>query len=151
VPISYSDSLTFTADFRPIIFLDGSDWVIQIEIVGVPFLQLSAAAAAILVLIGVALAAILAAIPFIGPFLALAVSAILATIGIAGLLGLLGAILTPFVSGLRFEIYRHNRIFEVLAASGPLDPAVAVVIDSLAAAVQSTDEDELVVTADISP
>jgi hypothetical protein len=54
------------------------------------------------------------------------------------------------VSGLRFEIYRRNRLFEVLPAAGPLDPAVMVMIDSLAASVQSTDEDELVVTADIS-
>jgi hypothetical protein len=38
----------------------------------------------------------------------------------------------------------------VLPAAGPLDPAVKVVIDSLAAIIQSTDEDELVVTADIS-
>jgi hypothetical protein len=150
VPINYSDSLTFTADFRPIVFLDGAEWVIEIEIVGVPFLELSPAAAAILALIGVALAAILAPIPFIGPFLALAVSAILAAMGVAGLLGLLGAILTPFVSGLRFEVYRRNRLFEVLPAAGPLDPAVTVLIDNLAASVQSTDEDELVVTADIS-
>jgi hypothetical protein len=150
VPINYSDSLTFTADFRLVVFLDGAEWVVQIEIVAVPFLQLSPAAAAILTLIGLALAAILAPIPFIGPFLALAVAAILAAIGIAGLLGLLGAILTPFVSGLRFEIYRRNRLFEVLPAAGPLDPAVMVMIDSLAASVQSTDEDELVVTADIS-
>ena len=45
---------------------------------------------------------------------------------------------------------RRNRLFEVLPAAGPLDPAVAVMIDSLAVSVQSTDEDELVVTADIS-
>jgi hypothetical protein len=151
VPVSYSDSLTFTADFRPVVFLDGTDWVIKIEIVAVPLLQLSAAAAAILTAIGLALAAILAPIPFIGPFLALAVAAILAAIGIAGLLGLLGSILTPFVSGLSFEVYRHNRVLEILPASLPLDPAVAVTIDALAATVQSSDEDELVVTADISP
>jgi hypothetical protein len=150
VPINYSDSLTFTADFRLIVFLDGVEWVIDIEIVGVPFLQLSPAAGAILALIGVALAVALVGIPFIGPFLALAAAAILAAIGVAGVLGLLGAILTPFVSGRRFEIYRHNRLFEVLPAAGPLDPAVKVMIDSLAAIIQSTDEDELVVTADIS-
>jgi hypothetical protein len=151
VPINYSDSLTFTADFRPVVAMDGSDWVIKIEIVAVPFLQLSPAAGAILTAIGLALAAILAPIPFIGPFLALAVAAILATVGVAGVLGLLGAILTPFVSGLSFQIYRHNKALEILPAALPLDPAVVVMIDSLAAAVQSSDEDELVVTADISP
>src|SRR5205814_2229976 len=36
VPISYSDALLFTADFRPIIFRNGVEWVIDIEIVGVP-------------------------------------------------------------------------------------------------------------------
>ena len=140
MPINYSDSLTFTAHFRLIIFLDGVEWVIVIEIVGLPFLQLSPTAGVILALIGVALGVALVGIPFIGPFLArLLAAAILAAIGVAGVLGLLGAILTPFVSGRRFEIYRQNRLFEVLPAAGPLDPAVNVVIDSLAAMIQSTD------------
>jgi len=140
----------FTADFRPIIFRNGVEWVIDIEIVGVPNLALSAAATAILTLIGVALGAALAAIPFIGPFLALVTTAILAAIGVAGLLGWLGAILTPFVSGRRFEIYRQNQVFEMLPAAGPLDPAVTVLIDNLAAVIRATDEDELVIAADIS-
>jgi hypothetical protein len=151
VPIpTYSGSVTFTADFRPKVFLDGTQWVIEIEIVRVPSLEFDLATTAILELIRPAVATKLALIPGIGLFLAGAVDAILLAIEAGNLLGLLGAILTPFVSGLHFEIYRRNRLFEVLPASSPLDPAVTVMIDSLTAAVQSTDKDELVVTADIS-
>jgi hypothetical protein len=39
----------------------------------------------------------------------------------------------------------------VLPLEGPIDPAVHVTIDAIAASVQSSDEDELVLTADISP
>src|SRR5260370_10199398 len=84
--------------------------------------QLSPAAAAILILIGQGLALVLAPIPFIGPFLALAVVAITAAIGIAGVTGFLGPILTPFVSGLTFTVYKHPKVSEVLPASLPLDP-----------------------------
>jgi len=101
--------------------------------------------------IGAAITPILLAIPFVGLFLALAVDTILALIGVAGLTGLLGPILTPFVSGLRIPIYKQPQLFEVLPLEGPIDPAVHVTIDAIAARVESSDEDELVLTADISP
>lgn len=151
VPVSHSDTVTFTADFRLNPHLDGSDWLIDIEIVDIPSLQIGLASAAILAAIGLAAAAILAPIPFIGPFLAGAVVAITAAIGIAGITGLLGPILALFVSGLSFQIYKQPQLFEILPAALPLDPQVAVTIDSLAAEVQSSDEDELVISADISP
>jgi hypothetical protein len=70
---------------------------------------------------------------------------------VAGLTGLLGPILTPFVSGLRIPIYNQPQLFEVLPLEGPIDPAVHVTIDAIAASVETSDEDELVLTADISP
>ena len=150
IPLSYSDSLMFTADFQLATTLSGGEWKVEIVIVGVPSLTISTAAAAIVTLIGLAAAAVLAPIPFIGPILAIAVAAIAAAIGIAGVTGLLGPILSGFVAGRRFEIDRRPQLFEVLPPSGG-DPAVNVVVDAVSAAVESTDEDELVIAVDISP
>lgn len=149
--INYSDVVRFTGDFRLAVSLDGSNWKVDIVIDGVPFLQISPAAAAILVAITAAITPILLAIPFIGPFLAAAVATIIAVIGIAGVTGLLGPILTPFVSGLTFNIYNQPKLFEVLPANLPLDAAVNITLDLITAAVAGSDEDELVLTADISP
>ena len=151
VPVSYSDSLTFTADFRLKPHLVGTDWLIDIEIVDIPSLEIGAAAAAIFAAIGVAVALALLAVPFIGPFLAAAVIVITAAIGVAAITGLLGPILSLFVSGLTFNIYTQPQLFEVDAATLPLDPAVNVNIDAISAEVQASDEDELVVSIDISP
>jgi hypothetical protein len=150
IPVSFSDVVRFTADFTLNARLSGPTWLIEAVIVGIPFLQISAAAAAILAALGIAAAAILAAIPFIGVFLAAAVLAITAAIGIAGVTGLLGPILGLFVSGLTFTIYRQPRIFNVLPASGALDPAVNIRLDRIAASVSHTDEDELLIEVDIS-
>lgn len=100
--------------------------------------------------IGVAITPFLLAVPFIGPFLALA-AAILAAIGIAGVTGLLGPILTPFVSGLTFTVYKQPQLFNILPAAGAFDPAVNVNLDAVNAEVMSSDENELVLTVDISP
>jgi len=138
------------ADFSLNIHLTAGEWNIDLVIIGVPFLQIGPAAAAILAAIGIAAALVLAPIPFIGPFLAGAVLAIIAVIGIAGVTGLLGPILTPFVSGLTFNIYKQPQIFQVLPPALP-DPAVNIKLDSVGAAVVSSDEDELVFSVDISP
>ena len=151
VPFNYSDSLTFSADFKLDVYLDGSDWKVDIVVDGVPFLQISPAAAAILAALSLAIAAALAPIPFIGPFLAGAVVVFINTIGIAGVLGLLGAIITPFVSGLRFNVYKQPKLFNVLPAAGPLDPAANITLDLVESEVRGSDEDELVFSADISP
>lgn len=148
--VNYADVAKFTADFTLNPHLSGYDWLVDIVIVGIPNLQLSPAAAAILILIGQGLALVLAPIPFIGPFLALAVVAITAAIGIAGVTGFLGPILTPFVSGLTFTVYKQPKLFEVLPASLPLDPAVDVNLDVITAAVIASDKTELALTANIS-
>jgi hypothetical protein len=150
IPVNFSDVVKFTSDFKLDAHLSGSNWLIDAVIVGIPSLQISVAAAAILAALGVAAGAALVGIPFIGPFLAGAVVAITAAIGIAGITGLLGPILTLFVSGLRFNIYKQPRVFNVLPASLPLDPAVNINLNSIAASVSHTNEDELLIAVEIS-
>jgi hypothetical protein len=80
------------------------------------------------------------------------VDAVLLAIGIAGLTGLLGPLITPFISGTKFPITEVPALFQVLPAAGPFDPAVFVTVESLGAEVQhNPPEDELVVLADIKP
>lgn len=150
IPVNFSSVVKFTADFKLDAHLSGSNWLIDAVILGIPSLQIGAAATAILTALGLAAAAVLAVIPFIGPFLAGAVVAITAAIGIAGITGLLGPILSLFVSGLRFNIYKQPRVFNVLPASLPLDPAVNINLNSLAASVSHTNEDELLIAVEIS-
>jgi hypothetical protein len=150
VPLSYSDFVAFTADFQLLPRLTGGDWFIDLRIVGVPSLSISAAAAAILTALGLLLGGLLAPIPFIGPFLAIAVAAILAGIGVAGITGLLGPILTLFVAGMTFPIYHRSQTQQVLSAAGPNDPAVSITVTTLDAVVQETDKRELAVSATIA-
>jgi hypothetical protein len=149
IPVSHSSFVRFSGDFNPSVVLSGV-WRVDLVVAAVPLLQLGPAAAAILVAVGAAAALILLAIPFIGPILALAVVGITAAIGVAGVLGLLGPILTPFVSGLRFNVYNQPQLLELLPASGP-DPAVAITLTAITAAVVSSDEDELVLSVDYTP
>lgn len=150
VPVSFGDFVKATGDFRLVITLAGGIWKVEAEIVGIPNLQFGATSALLLAAIGAAVTPILLAIPFIGPFLAIAVDGILLAIGIAGVTGLLGPILTPFVSGLRIPVYKQPQLFEVLPVEGPVDPRVTITLDQIAAEVRSSDEDELVLLADIS-
>jgi hypothetical protein len=150
VPVNFSDFLKATGDFRLDIALVGGQWQVQAVIVGVPNLQFGATSALLLAAIGAALTPLLLAIPFIGPFLAIAVNAVLLAIGIAGITGLLGPILTPFVSGIKIPIYKQPQLFEVLPAQSAIDPAVMITIDAVAARIENSGEDELVLTADIS-
>ena len=151
VNVPLSDFVEADGDFSLSISLAGGIWNVEGVVVGLPSLRFGPTTAGLLLVIGAAITPVLLAIPFIGPFLALAVDTILALIGVAGLTGLLGPILTPFVSGLRIPIYKQPQLFEVLPLEGPIDPAVHVTIDAIAASVESSDEDELVLTADISP
>lgn len=155
IPLNFSDSLKFTADFSLNVHLQnkptvGNTWLVDIVIIGLPFLQLGPASAALIAAIGAAAGLALLAVPFIGPFLAGAVVLITATIGIAGAAGFLGSILTPFISGLSFNVYKHAQLFEVIPASPPLDAAVNINLDSITAAVVGSDKNELEITANIS-
>lgn len=151
VLVSYSDFVRADANFRLEANLVAGVWQVRAVIVGVPNLQFGATTAALLAAIGLAVTPILLLIPFIGPFLAIATNAILAAIGIAGLTGFLGPILTPFIAGIRIPIYDQPQLFPILPPDGPFDPQVDITIDSIAAEVaNSTGEDELVLTANIS-
>ncbi|MEC8629912.1 MAG: hypothetical protein VXY73_07465 [Pseudomonadota bacterium] len=149
--INHSGMVTFTSDFRLNATADGSDWVADIEIVDIPNLQLDAISTAIVAAIMGAVALALSTIPFIGPFLALATAAIGAIFAVSAITGWLGPILSLFLSGLTFELYRAPQVQTVIPAGGAFDPAVQIRITSLGASVVSSDEDELLLAADIAP
>jgi hypothetical protein len=150
--VSFGDFLKATVDLTLDISLTGGVWKVEARLLGIPSLQFGATSAALLAAIGLAVTPILLAIPFIGPFLALAVNGILAVIAVAGVTGFLGPILTPFVSGLKVTLYEQPQAFEVLPPAGPVDPRVDIRIDAIGALVaHNGTEDELVLTADISP
>lgn len=150
IPVSFSDSLKITGDFTVSAALMGPNWQVNVVIVGVPLLQFGAGTALLLAAIGAAVTAAVIWVPLIGPFLAGLAALVIAAIGIAGLTGLLGAIITPFISGLSFTVYSQPKLFPVLPASGPTDPEVDVTITALASAVQATDKNELVLTASVA-
>jgi len=151
IPVSFGDFLKATLDLQLDISLSGGIWKVQAKLLGIPNLQFGPTSAALLLAIGAAATPILLAVPFIGPFLAIAVNAILALIAVAGVTGFLGPILTPFISGIKVPIYEQPQLFEVRPAEGPVDPKVDVKIDTIDAVVaHNGTEDELMLTAAIS-
>lgn len=149
-PISHSGTVNFTSDFRLLASQDGTDWKIEIQIVDIPSLSLDAISALIVTgLIG-AVAAALLLVPFIGLYLFLATALIGAAIGVAAVTGLLGPILGLFLNGLAFEVYRQPEVQQVLPNMGANDPEVDIKITALSAQVLVSDEDELVIDAEIA-
>lgn len=151
VNIPLGDFVEVTADFGIDIQLSGGNWNVEGVVQNVSQLQFGPATAGMLVLIGAAITPLLLVIPFIGPFIAIAVNAILAAIGIAGLLGLLGPIISPFISGLKIPIYKQPQHLLVIPANGPNDPDVFITLDKVGADIRNSGEDELVLGVDISP
>lgn len=150
IPVTHSSFLLFSGDFRLNTLLTGGQWLVNIVVVGVPSLTLGSAAIALLGAIGAAVALAVSLVPGIGPLLALAVAAIMGLITVAAATGLLGGLLTPFVTGLTFTVYRQPQLFQVIPPSPP-DPAVSVNLDSVSAAIVTDGvEDELVINVDIS-
>ncbi|GAB2838028.1 hypothetical protein [Streptomyces daliensis] len=150
VPVSHSSTVDFTADVRPSVTLAAGTWKVEAVLVAVPSLVLGPAASALLAATGVAISAALLAVPFIGPLLALASAVIFGAITVANLVGLLGAVLTPLVGGLRVPLYDQPQQFQVLPAVGT-DAAVFVRLDTVTATLDdSGGEDELVLAVDIS-
>ena len=150
IPVSLADFVKVTGDFGLLAQQSGANWEVKVVIQGVPSLQFGPTTAGLLVAIGAAVTPVLLLVPFIGPFLAGAVNLILLSIGIAGLTGFLGPIISPFISGLAFKVYDQPVSFPVLPADGPVDPPVNVQIDAVNAEVTGAGEDELVVSVDIS-
>jgi hypothetical protein len=152
VPVHFGDFVKTTVDLGVAISLAAGVWKVEGVVQGVPNLQFGASTALLLTAIGVAVAAAVAWVPLIGPFVAVLVAGVLAAVGIAGLTGLLGPLITPFISGTKFPITDVPQLFPVLPASGPFDPTVFVTVETLGAEVQhNPPEDELVVLADIKP
>ena len=151
IPVSFGDFVKADVDLGLSINQVGGFWEVKAVVQGVPNLQFGATTAALLFAIGAAATPILLAVPFIGPFLAIAVDAILAGIAIAGVTGVLGPIISPFIAGLKVDIYKQPALFVVLPAESPVDPEVNITIDAINADIQhNAPEDELVLTADIS-
>jgi hypothetical protein len=149
VTVPFSSSARLSADFGIAVHLTSGVWFVDVVIQDVRKLDLGAAATALLVAVGAAISAAVAAVPFIGPLLAIAVAIVTAAFGLAEVTGLLGQIVSVFVSGLTFNVYQQPQIFQVLPASGPFDPAVNVTLVAVAAGVQATDKNELVLSVDI--
>ncbi len=150
VPVSFGDTALVSGDFSLVAHLSGPTWLVDVVVKGIPLIQFGAGTALLLAAIDAAVTAAVIGIPFIGPFLAILVNAVIIAIGIAGVTGLLGAILTPFVSGLTFNIYKQPKLFPVIPAAGPTDPVVNINITALDAGVQATDKNELVLSAGIA-
>lgn len=151
VSVGHSGVVRATANFGLNVHQGGGNWLVDVTVVSVSNLQLDAEGSAIIAAIGVALALVLAPIPFIGPFLALATSLILGALALATVTGWLGPILTPFIAGRTINIYSQPRTFPLLPAGGPIDPPVNVTLANVTAAVENhPPEDELVIRVDIA-
>ena len=149
VKIPFASSATLSGDFGLNVHLTAGEWNLDVIIRSVRKLDLGTAATLLITAIGAAISVALLGIPFIGPFLALAVGIITAAFGIAQVTGLLGSIVSVFVSGLSINVYKHKQTFTAIHASGPFDPDVIVTIAAIAVDVQATDKKELVLSADI--
>ena len=149
VTVPFSSSATLSADFGIDVHLTSGTWFVDVVIQSVSQLDLGAAATLLLIAIGAAISAALLAVPFIGPLLAIAVAVIMAAFGVAEVTGLLGQIVSLFVSGLTFNVYKQPQVFQVLPASGPFDPPVSVTLAAVTADVQASDKNELVLSVDI--
>jgi hypothetical protein len=147
VTIPFSSSATLSADFGVLVHLTGGTWFVDVVIQKIRKLELGAAATALATAVAVAVGAALSTV--LGPFAIFAATAIAAIFGLAEVTGLLGQIVSVFVSGLTFNVYKQPQTFEVLPASGPFDPAVDVTLVAVTAGVQATDKNELVLSVDI--
>jgi hypothetical protein len=149
VTVPFSSSATISADFGIDVHLTGGLWLVDIVIESIPTLDLGTAATLLLTAIGAAISLALLAVPFIGLVLSLAAAFITAAFGLAEVTGLLGPIVSLFVSGLTFTVAKPPQHFPVLPSGGPFDPPVFAFLASVAAEVQVTDKNELVLLVDI--
>jgi hypothetical protein len=151
IPFTITDVARFSLDLKLHVYLSGGRWHVDGVNLAVPNLQPGIAASAILTAIGLAASTALLPVPFIGLFLAAAVSTIAVSIGVAGVTGFLGPILTQFLTGLEYPLYDQPRDFTMLAANPPLDPLpVMLRLNELRAIIIGTNENELVLSVNIS-
>lgn len=152
VSVPFDNFIQTTGDFKLDVGLVGSVWKVQGVVVSLDSLRWGADMGLLLAAIGLAAAPLLALVPIVGPIAAIVVPALLAALGAAGATGLLGPILTPFISGLKIPLYEQAQDFEILPAESAVDPAVTMRLDLVSAAIaHNGTEDELVLSADVSP
>jgi hypothetical protein len=149
VPVSFSSSATISADFGINVHLTAAQWFVDVVIQSVPTLDLGPAATLLLTAIGAAVATALLAVPFIGPLLSIAAATITAGFGLAEITGLLGPIVSLFISGLTFNVFKSSQHFQAIPGAGPFDPPVFLFLANVVADVQSTDKNELVLSIDV--
>lgn len=152
VSVPFDSFVETTGDFRLDVALAGGVWKVQGVVVSLDSLRWGVDMAVLLTAIGLAVAPLLALVPFVGPVAAVVVPIFLAGLGAAGATGLLGPLLTPFISGLKIPLYEQAQDFEILPAESAVDPAVRMRLDLVSAAIaHNGSEDELVLSADVSP
>lgn len=143
IPFNVSDHVTATADLQLIVRSDAANWYVLAKVLGLPSFNFGLLTGVIIAAVGAVLGGILLAVPFIWPFLGIAVAAILGGIAIAGVAGLLGPPLSQLVQGREFMLYQRPRLLPLLPYAGPNDPAVNVQLAQLRASIVNTGEDEL--------
>jgi hypothetical protein len=150
IPVGLRGTLRFTADFSLNARQNGNEWLVDLVVVGIPSLQLGPQVPLLLTAVQTGAEPALLLVPNIGPLVSVAIAGILNAIGSSGAETFLGPILTRFVSGLALNIYRCPRTLQVLPPDS-LDSAVSITLDAVGASISSTNEDELLLTANISP
>jgi hypothetical protein len=150
VPLKFANTALVSGDFTINVYLASGFWNVDVVLASIRKLDLGTAATLLVTAIGTAVSLALLAVPFIGPFLAGITALVTAGIGVAQITGVLGNVVSLFVSGLTFNVVHRAQTFQAISAAGPFDPAVLVTIPSLTAQIQATDKNELVVSADIS-
>jgi hypothetical protein len=155
IPVHYppgggTDHADFSAIFLVIAYPQGGSWLVDLLVQGVPFLQLSPSASALLVAIGAAIAAIVSPIPILGVLAGTAASVICDVIALAGVLGLLGPLASLLLAGMRFHILNQSQRFQLIPTGSAVEPPVYLSILGLnTSVVASQDKNELVVIADL--
>ena len=143
IPFHVRDRLTATADLQLVVRNDAVNWYVLAKMLGTPNFNWGLATGAILAALGAVLGLVLAPIPLIGPWLSVAVPAILAGVGAAGVAGLLAPPLSQLLQGREFMLYQRPRLLPLLPYVCPNDPDVNLQITMIEASIVNTGEDEL--------
>ncbi|HEY6187171.1 MAG TPA: hypothetical protein VIW80_05795 [Pyrinomonadaceae bacterium] len=151
IPVGFPGVGEFDGNFKLNVYLSGGYWKIDAVSLSMLNIQLGNGASLLLAAIGLAAAAALSTVPFIGPVLAFAVAALTIIIALGGASNFLTNILNQFLAGLVIPLYNQPRVFTMLPAMSSIDPVVRIRLDELRAYVNRTDEDELIIDTSITP
>jgi hypothetical protein len=148
IPLNFGDHLTASANLQLLVRNDATNWYVLAKMLGVPNFNYGLATAGLVAAVGLVLGAVLWPIPFIGPFLGIAVASILTGLAAAGAAGLLAAPVSLLLQGREFMLYQRPRHFPLLPYAGPNDPAVSVKLALVRASIVNSGEDELVISTE---